>query len=371
MNPNIDFIGRGGGFSGEVASAFANSGRLDVLMMKPYWDYDEEEGQWKPYLSIFKGGDRMNANNYVKIQTNAATLRRDEWKLLDEAVMKVARERLVGIDDLRSHNLVYKLGNPMGTEILEWHDVDESMEAIMTMDAVTRSRGDRPTFQYNYIPIPIIHVDYEINARALAASRNLGNPLDTIAAEQAARRVIEYQEDMLFTDTSYSYGEKDSRSRNSIYSYLNFPDRNEVALSLAWDNNTKTGSQILTDVLNMVKASIAKNHRGPWMMYIPTDYQTAIDKDYDTTTPGTTIRERILKVTGIEGIKTADRLPDDTVLLVEMKSDTVRLIDGIPLQNVQWGTEGNFITKYKVLTIQVPQIRSDRNGQCGIVQLAA
>jgi hypothetical protein len=142
-------------------------------------------------------------------------------------------------------------------------------------------------------------------------------------------------------------------------------------LSLAWDNNTKTGSQILTDVLNMVKASIAKNHRGPWMMYIPTDYQTAIDKDYDTTTPGTTIRERILKVTGIEGIKTADRLPDDTVLLVEMKSDTVRLIDGIPLQNVQWGTEGNFITKYKVLTIQVPQIRSDRNGQCGIVQLAA
>ena len=46
MNPNIDFIGRGS-FSGEVASAFANSGRLDVHMMKPYWDYDKEAKQWR------------------------------------------------------------------------------------------------------------------------------------------------------------------------------------------------------------------------------------------------------------------------------------------------------------------------------------
>jgi len=368
-NPNIDFIGRGS-YTGEVASAFANSGKLDVLLMKPYWDYDEEDRRWKPYLSVYKGGDRMNEDNYAKIQVNAATLRRDEWKLLDEAVMKVAREELVGIDDLKKRGLTYKLGNPMGTEILEWHDVDESMEAIMSMDAVTRGRGDRPTFQYNYIPIPIIHVDYEINARALAASRNLGNPLDTIAAEQAARRVIEFQEDMLFTNTTYSYGETDSRSRNSIYSYINFPDRNEVTLTENWDAAGKTGAEIIADVLNMKKASKAKNHRGPWVLYIPTDYETALDKDYDSTR-GNTIRERILKISGIEDIKTADRLPDDNVLLVEMKSTTVRLIDGIPLQNVQWGTEGNFVTKYKVLSIQVPQIRSDREGQCGIVHLSA
>ncbi len=370
MNANIDFIGRGT-YTGEVASTFANAGRLDALMMKPYWDYDEEKRQWFPYLTVFKGGDSKKESNYEKIQVNAATLRRDEWKLLDEAVIKVARERLVGIEDLRANNLVYRLGNAMGTTILEWHDVGESMEAAMTMDAISRGRGDCPTFQYNYIPIPIIHVDYEINARVLAASRNLGNPLDTIAAEQAARRVAEFLEDMLFTDTTYSYGETDSRSRNSIYSYVNFPDRNEVVLTENWDAPGKTGAEIIDDVLNCKKASIAKNHYGPWMLYIPTDYETAIDKDYDATTPGTTIRERIMKISGISGIKVVDRLADDNVLLVEMKSDTVRLIDGTPLQNVQWGTEGNFVTKYKVLTIQVPQIRSDRNEQCGIVHLSA
>jgi len=43
----------------------------------------------------------------------------------------------------------------------------------------------------------------------------------------------------------------------------------------------------------------------------------------------------------------------------------------MPIQNVQWQTEGKFITKYKVLTIQVPQIRSDAEGHCGVTLLAA
>jgi len=77
-----------------------------------------------------------------------------------------------------------------------------------------------------------------------------------------------------------------------------------------------------------------------------------------------------LKLTGLEAIKVADHLPDDNVLLVEMRPETVRLVRGFDLQNVEWDTEGKFITKYKVLTIQVPQIRSDQNGSCGIVHIA-
>jgi len=48
----------------------------------------------------------------------------------------------------------------------------------------------------------------------------------------------------------------------------------------------------------------------------------------------------------------------------------VRLVKGLPLQNVEWQTEGKFINKYKVMTIQVPQVRSDADGRCGIVHLA-
>ena len=63
-------------------------------------------------------------------------------------------------------------------------------------------------------------------------------------------------------------------------------------------------------------------------------------------------------------------LPANNVLLIQMTSDVVRLIRGMGIQAVQWDTEGKFITKYKVLTIQVPQIRSDQAGKSGVVHLA-
>jgi uncharacterized linocin/CFP29 family protein len=362
----IDLIGVNGKVQGEVAAYMAHRGRLDPGSMRPFIG-----GDGRAYVTVYKGGDPKEPTSYTSIQVNAATLRRDEWKQLDDAVVKVAEERLGGVDDLISNGLVYNLGNAMGTTVLEWHDVSDAMEASLTMDGVTRGAGDRPVFQHNYLPIPIIHVDYEINARVLEASRRLGNPLDTTAAERAARKVNVKLEQMLFTDTTYSFGEKDDRSRNTIYSYINFPDKEEVELTLNWDASGKTGADIIADVLKMKQASIGAYHYGPWMLYIPTAYETVLDEDYDSTTPGTTIRERIMKISGIKGIKVIDVLPANNILLVQMTSDVVRLVRGLPIQNVEWKTEGQFITKYKVLTIQVPQIRSDQNGKTGIVHMAA
>lgn len=366
MKVDVDLIGRNGS-QGVVANYMSNEGRLNPGNLRPFIGKDG-----KSYVTIYKGGDPKDIKSYqtYPINTNA-TLRRDEWKQLDDSLLEVSRQRLGGAQDLIDMNLTYNLGNALGTTVLEWHDVSDAMEADLTMDGITRSTGDRPKFQHNYLPIPIIHVDYEINARALEASRRLGNPLDTTSAERAARKVLEKLEDMLFTNTTYAFGEKDDRTRNSIYSYINHPDRNQVTLAANWDSSSKTAANILSDVIAMKQASIDAYHYGPWTLYIPTSYETVLDEDYDTTTPGTTIRERILKISGIEKIKVIDRLTDDNVLLVQMTSDVVRLVRGMGLQNIQWKEEGNFVTKYKVMTIQVPQIRSDQNGKSGIVHLAA
>jgi len=351
---------------GEVAAYIAGEGRLNPGNMRPWLAKDG-----RAYVTIHSGGDPKDPKSYKNVQVNAGTLRRDEWKTLDEAVMKISETRLNGIADLIANGLTYNLGNAMGTTVLEWHDISDAMEADMTMDGVTRSRGDRPVYQTNYLPIPIIHVDYEINARVLEASRKLGNPLDTTSVERAARRVNEKLEAMLFTDVEYAWGTKDDRNQNKIYSYLNYPDINAVTLTENWDAAGKTAAEILADVLDMKQASIDKMHYGPWMLYIPTAYETVLDGDYNATTPGTTIRERILKIAGIKDVKVVDTLTANNVLMVQMTSDVVRLVRGLPIQNVEWQTEGKFITKYKVLTIQVPQIRSDQDKNCGIVLLAA
>jgi len=369
MNTNVDLVSANGQMAqGEMANQFLNNGKLNVGAMRP-WIH--EDG--RPYITIYKGGDPKVPTNYVtSLQTNAtATLRRDEWKQLDDVLVEVSRTRLGGIQDLLEKGLTYNLGNAMGTTVLEWHDVSDAMEADVTMDGITRSRNDRPVFQHNYLPIPIIHVDYEINARVLAASRSLGNPLDVTSAERAARRVLEKLEDMLFTNTNYSFGAADSRGLNTIYSYVNHPDRNQVALAVNWDAAAMTAALILADVQAMKTASMTAMHYGPWMLYIPSLYETVMDLDYQTgAVNGQTIRERLMKIDGIKGIKVVDRMPANNVLLVQMTSDVVRLVNGLPLQNVQWNEEGKFITKYKVLAIQVPQIRSDQNLKSGVVHLA-
>ncbi len=365
MDVNVDLIGNGQS-QGQVARMMANNGKLDIGRMRPFIDQ-----YGRSCVTVYMGGNPKKKESWKTMVVNAgATLRREEWKALDEAIMEPSRARLGGIEDLTAKNLVYNLGNAMGTTVLEWHDVNEALEAEMTMDGITRGKNDRVTFQHNYLPLPIIHAEYEINTRELAASRNLGNPLDTTMAERAARKVLEKLEALLFTDTTYTFGEKDSRLRNAIYSYVNFPDRIGVNLSIPWDNSGITGAMIIQDVLEMKQASIDNYHYGPWTLYIPTNYETVLDADYDATTPGTTIRERILKIAGVNEIKVSDTLADDNVLLIQMTRDVIRLVRGMGLQNVQWSEEGGMVTKFKVMTIQVPQIRSDAYGKTGIVHLA-
>ena len=361
MNANVDLIANGQA-QGDMAAYMLGDGRLDPGRMRPF----VENG--KAYVTVYKGGDPQKNESYQTIQVNNGTLRRDEWKQLDSVLLDVNRYRLGGIQDLIDNGLVLNLGNAMGTTILEWHDVSDAMEADLTMDGVSRSKGDRPVYNHGYLPIPIIHADYEINARVLAASRSLGNGLDITSAERAARKVQEKLEDMLFTNTTYTFG------GGTIYSYLNHPDINTLSIS-AWDSgSSKTPGEIVEDVLEMKQAVIDDYHYGPYMLYIPTEYETEIDKDYtDSLTSGTTntIRERILKINGIKGIKVIDTLPANRLVFVQMTPDVVRLVRGLPLQNVEWQTEGNMVHKYKVLTIQVPQIRSDHNNRSGVLYVTA
>jgi len=366
MNVNMDTI-NGGAFGAMSKSILDNHGNLNIGAMRPFI---AEDG--RAYITCYKGGDPKVADSYVTNQINTnALLRRDEWKQLDDVLIEVGRTRLGGVQDLVDNGLVYNLNNAMGTTVLEWHDVNGTMEAIVSMDAKTRANNDRPVFGHNYLPIPIIHADYEIGTRELATSRNMGNGIDVLDAAMAARAVLQKLENMLFTNIDYGFGEKDARNRNKIYSYLNYPDRNQITLHAAWTDSGKTPAQILADVTAMKAAAVAKFKFGPYMLYIPTDYEGILDEDYSIAGQSLlTTRERIMKIANIKAIKVVDTLPSNNVLLVQMTSDNVRLVRGLGLQNVEWKSEGGMITNYKVMTIQVPQLRSDANGASGVVHLA-
>ena len=364
MQANVDYFGPGGAIQGPLANYIAEQGRINPAFMRPILG---EDG--KTYFTVYQGGDRTKPESYRTFQREQlqslgiqtyGTLRPFEWRQLDQAVLQSAHIRLGGVQDLLDANLTYNLANPMGTTVLEHHTINESMEAQIDMDPAVSSRKDRPNYDVVYTPIPVIHSDFQISARTLEASRKLGNPLDVDAVQNATRVVLEKREEMLFgSSAGIKFG------GGQIFSYLSHPDRNQYSLKGTWVG--ATGVDILADVQGLIQASINDRHYGPWNLYVPTSYQTALGNNYSEYMPGS-VRTRLLELEGLQAIKVIDTLPAGNVLLVEMQPTTVRLINGMGIQVVQWQVGSSLSpTEYKVLCIQVPQIRADQSGKCGVI----
>ncbi|MEE9356512.1 MAG: major capsid protein [Methylococcaceae bacterium] len=360
MNVNIDFLNLNGQFQGELARQIM-SNKFDPQLKRPWFDLNTG----RSYVTVYQGhGDRMDPESYqsVPIQANA-TLRYDDWKQFDDAVLKASRTRLTGIQDLIDNGLTYSLGNGMGTMVLQGSTASDAMEAELSMSGKRKSPGDRINYEPTYLPLPIAHSDFELDSRVIEAARMNNHPIDTSSIEQGVRKVNEKLESMLFTNVTYAFG------GGTIYSYLNEPNINTISFSTAnW--LTAIPAAVKNDVLALKQASINAKHYGTWMLYIPTAYEVLLDDDYDVTTPGKTIRQRILQIEGINGVKVVDTLPANTVVLAQMTSDVVRLVQGMPVQTLQWKTGDEFTNYFKVMAIQVPQVRSDQDGNSGVTVLS-
>lgn len=306
---------------------------------------------------------KNNGKDIAMPISNAATLRKDEWLQYDQAVIREARIRLNGINDLTSRGLVYSL-NGMSKTVLETEKLGEFSEAELSMDGINKTQGDRPVFGADYIPLPIVSKDFFLNARVLSVSRQTGETLDVTSAELATRQVVEKMEDMLFNGTSsYKFGP----SGSIIYGYTDFPNRNTGTLRNHWDASGVTGADIVADVLDMKQAAIDDRMYGPYVIYVPTEYETKLDEDYSSSKGDITIRQRILQIAGISDIKVADKLSAGSVLLVQMTSDVIRIINGMEVTPVEWQEQGGMMFHYKIMGIKVPQIRATAAGRCGIV----
>lgn len=316
------------------------------------------QGQGSVAQKLLANGMNVNA-----LRTNA-TLRKDEWIHFDTAVVMAAQERLVAVGDLMSRGLTLPIGNGLGKTVLEYEDASDIEDAQVSMDGITRGDNDRIEYDLKQLPLPIVHKDFQINSRVLAASRTLGQPLDTSNAELAARKVSEKVEDILMNGLStFTFG------GGSIFGLTDHPNRNTVTLTTNWDASGKTGEQILKDVRDMKQRSIDDLHFGPWMLYIPTNYETVLDDDFKAETDKP-LRQRIKEISNIIDIRVADKLANDNVVLVQFTSDVIRMVEGLPVTTVEWQSEGGMIFHFKVMTILVPQVRADQEGLSGVVHLA-
>lgn len=336
--------------SGDVASKLMEN-NFDAGALRPYFDTDGQS-----YITVNQNGKPTR----VPINNAQTTLRKDEWMALDMAVIKAAKPRLRAVADLRGAGLQVNIPNGMGTTVFQHQTQSDISAADISMDGIREGEADRPQYNLVNLPLPIIHKDFQFSAREIAVSRNGGSPLDTTMAELAGRRVAEEVEKLtLGVNATYSYG------GGSIYGYTNFPSRLTKTITAPTGSN---GPTVVTEVLAMIQQSHDNYYYGPFVLYTSPIWNQFLDSDYDTgNRTDATLRDRLMKIDGISAIKQADYMTGTELVLVQQSADVARMVIGMDITTAQWDSHGGMQKNFKVMTIMVPQLRADINGNTGIV----
>jgi uncharacterized linocin/CFP29 family protein len=318
-------------------------------------------GRWagEQFMAAMRAGKELNAE---VLRTNGV-LGRDEWIFFDTELIEATVARLQGVADLIAAGLTKFIPNSMGKTVMQYDRTGDLADASVSMDGMVRTENDRPAWSYGQLPIPITHKDWFIPLRSLQASRNSGEALDSEMIRKAGRKIAEMQETMLFQGGKQFGG-------LPIYGYLTHPDRHTVTHGTGglWSDPAKTGDQMYNDVQAMIALARGDRQYGPYVLYHGTDSAANLDKDFKAN--GTlTVRQRLLQIQALSDIREADFLPAGNLLLVQMTRDTVVLVQGEPLQNVQWDIQGGFGVEFKSFQIQVPLIRA-MDGQSGLVHMS-
>lgn len=295
-----------------------------------------------------------------------SVLQRDQWKVLDTAVIKAFRSRIPGVSDLMSRGLRHDPGTGLASTILEGSKQTDMDEAAVAMDPRVGVDNDTVQSVADYLPLPVVYKGFRLGVRQLAISRLKGfTGLDVSNGEAAGRSVSETLEGLLFNGWDTKFGGQ------SLYGYLNFPSVNTYALPMAWDNALITGELILTDILEMIQACYDARRFGPYMCYIPQNYERPLGNDFKAASDKS-LRSRLLEASGLLDIKVSNALTGkEKIVLAEMDTETVRMIEAVPVTTVQWDSLGGMQSDFLVMTVNTPQIRADAQGRCGVTIGAA
>jgi uncharacterized linocin/CFP29 family protein len=296
--------------------------------------------------------------NVNALRTNGV-LMRDEWKHFDNRVVQITRERLVGVAELIRRGLVYNLPNALGVMTLEWERaIDDLVAAEVTMSGLNEATKDRLAYDTAAMPIPIIHKEFSYNLRHVEAARRNGRNIESTHAEVATRKVAEKIEDILFN------GLVISSTVGPIYGLLTHPQRNTGAVTATWV--TATGEQMVTDIIRMMDVASTKNMNGPFVLFVPLSVANRFGNDYKANSDKT-ILQRMMELPNLDAIVASTKLTGTNILLVQMTSDVVEMIDGIQPTMVEWDSRGGFEHNFKIIAIMLPRIRSAGDGNNGIV----
>jgi len=343
-------------FDRDSVAMWLTQNNVDENYLRPY--IAPEDGK-AYYLKNYGTVERPD-HRPVPYTGNTQAMLRDNWLTLDNDVMDAAAPELTAVGDLIAAGKTKNI-NAMAQPVHGYTYATDITAATISMDGLKRSKRDKPEFGYGYVPIPLVYKDLQFGARELAVQTQGSNPfpIDTYTLRLATRKCSQLTESLLIGNTTFAY------QGYNVYGYRTHPSRLTKVLTLPTAGGW-TPQTLYNEMVAMRQQLRNIYQRGPYRVYISPGWEPYLEKDYSAAYSSTSLREKLLKIDGIQSIKTLDYLDDYQIIMVDMTRDTVMLLVGMQPRVLRWSEMAGMAQNWRTMQSITPWFRPDNAGYLGV-----
>jgi len=325
---------------------------------------------WKTLDGAFQMGYLgVRPNNEQSVRGNAQLFDYDEFvERSDEIIEEVSLE--VGVlDDAMG---IDEVGSSLATTIYTEQAESEVGSAEISMDG--QAKGEN--FDTANLPVgvaqPIVHVDYELDARDQQQSANMGQDKEARLARQAGRALREKEDDLVLNGWGLEVAGPNGGTF-SVDGFLNTDARITGSATGSWDESTPgnvqdTAEAMVSDLEN-VGANNDKNlmprSRGVFLYYNQSQ-NSVLDKKDPRGDGNMSVRQRLQQDHPYVTLRETPFIPDGEAVMVVRDPRVMSVVNAQGPTNMSW-EPSPMATRYKALSSRVPFFRSTYSDILGVV----
>lgn len=322
--------------------------------MAPFTDKGQRAKVWNSLLKDNESGQVINNNGALHYE--------DHKRMLDdvEAVRKYMPTAFSTLSAVPGITVPVSI-----TDTLIGYQNMNQFDAQTSMDGSNR-KTNQSNYQYNWVPQPIYHCDFEIPWR----QNGFGYKTTDGTSEGTTEVMLERDKVMINGDSNINISVNGQAA--PLYGLSNSPFTNAVPGGISdWNvpaNLVNAHKEIIALLAEGYSDQVSMNIPNTVIMFVANDFYPLLENDYSDDKGDRTVRERIEAITAIKEIQPCQWLPDGSVLLVEAMSRTIRIAQSTDITVVpKIRTHEMEPMKMTIMAASTPQVRADRNGNTGII----
>lgn len=315
-------------------------------------------------------GYRMGAGSQAGYTANEQILDFDEFEARDGQTLGEVQTNLTMMESVMAAG--YTRNTSLArTEYIKQRKSDWSNKGEISMDGRAESQPDEGVKERFGVPIPIVHVDYEIPARQQQQSMNFGESIDDEQAEDAGRVLRETEENLF--KSGWGPTVPDSQGNNlDLYGIQD----SSVSITGSATGDWGTADNIkdtIDAILNDLESQTADNDRGPdpveqgaWLWYHPNQRSDlrAADPDGDG---NMTVMTRLQQDYPYLDMQAAGELDDGELVCLVKDPRFCRILTAQAPTNLSKEVDMGLATEYKTLASRIPFFKTTYSDVKGAV----